>query len=303
MRVSADFLYELDRLRQSNYKNKILLLALLVVFIIFSVTKGSSAYNSDYIARISIDDQIRDDVFAINSLNEIAKDEKISALIVHINSPGGSPYMSEEIFRSLRRISDAAKPVVVVIGSMAASGGYMVALAGDQIFAGETSITGSIGAIMQTIDASVLADKLGVKIKNYSYPAMKGEPNITEKTPPLAQAILNDVAVDVYESFLNMVVVRRNLLKEDLLQFADGRVYTGRQALKLKLIDRIGGEFEALEWLYDEKHLSKDSTIRDYSFENQGYGVNRFIMGASRMVLNALSQNVTNDLTNLLKLN
>ena len=303
MRVSADFLYELDRLRQANYKSKILLLALLAVFIIFSITKGGAPYKSNYIARISIDDQITDDIVAINSLNEIAKDDKISALIVHINSPGGSPYMSEEIFKSLRRISDASKPVVVVIGSMAASGGFMIALAGDQIFAGETSITGSIGAIMQTIDASVLAEKVGVKIKNYAYPAMKGEPNLTEKTPLLAQTILNDVAADVYDSFLDMVAVRRNLVKEDLLQFADGRVYTGRQALKLKLIDRIGGEYEAVEWLYNEKQIPRASDIKDYSFESQRYGINRFVTEASKVVLGSLAQNVTNNLTSLLKLN
>ena len=303
MRISADLLYELDRLRQRNFKWKILFIAMIAVIIIFSITRGNDPYKSDHIARIKIDDIIVDNSEVVSAIDEIAEDKSSSAIIVLINSSGGSPYMSEEIYHSLRRVSQSSKPVAVVIRSLAASGGFMVAMAGDRIFAGETSITGSIGAIMQTIDASVLAEKIGIKIKNYAYPEMKGVPSPTEKVPPFAEKILNEVAMDVYDSFINIVSTRRNIAKQELLKFADGRIYTGKQALELKLIDQIGGEHDALQWLYNEKNISKNAKIKDVHLEEKSFGINRFVSQLSRNFSTKISQIVTDNLISRLKFN
>jgi len=303
MRVSADFLYEMDRLRKANSKWKLVLIALVAIVVYFTGSGGGKDLKSKYIARIQIDDLLSEDLHTISSLNDLSNDKNVTALVIHINSPGGSPYFSEAIFKSIRRISDASKPVAVVIGTVAASGGYMVALAGDQIFAGETSITGSIGAIMQTIDASAFSEKIGIKIRAFKYPPMKGEPNITEKTSPEVNQALQDVAMDVYDTFLDIVAKRRNLSKENLAVIADGRVYTGKQALKLKLIDRIGDENEALQWLYSEKQISASNKVNDYVIKQDNLDMSKFLLKMPQ-VLNIVSfNNVTNSLKNLLKLN
>lgn len=302
MKVSADILYELDRLRKANFKWKFMLLAVGAVLIMFSITKGGDSYNAKHIARIKIENIITDNVEVISSIHKLAEDKNVAAVIVQINSPGGSPYMSEEIYRSLRKVS-ASKPVASVIGSLAASGGFMVAMAGDKIFAGETSITGSIGAIMQTVDASVLAEKIGVKFKNYSYPAMKGLPNPTEPTPPYAEKILKDVVKDVYDSFLNIVALRRNIPKQELQEFADGRIYTGRQAVKLKLIDQIGGEDDALEWFYSEKEVLKNIPVKDIELEEKNFSIHKLASQFPKVFFIELSHIVTDNLINHLKLN
>ena len=110
------------------------------------------------------------------AINKILKDDQAKALLVYINSPGGSTYGSERLFKALRRVAEK-KPVVAVIGTIGASGGYLTALAGDRIFAGESSITGSIGVIVQLTEFSSLMETLGVKADAITSGKLKGEPS------------------------------------------------------------------------------------------------------------------------------
>ena len=264
MRISADFLYEIDRLRNNNIKWKLAVLLVGALMIFFAFGSSNEVVTGQYIARVNIDGELKDDLDMLLTLGNIIQDKNIAGVVLHINSPGGSPYFSEEVYRSFRKVSEKGKPVVVVMGSVAASGGYMIALAGDNIFAGETTVTGSIGAVMETIDASELSQKIGVKVKTYKYPPLKGEPSLTDKISPGGENALQSVAIDIYEVFVGMVAERRKLSKDYLVKIADGRIYTGRQALKLKLIDKIGGEDEAVEWLYHEKKLPRMLKVKDY---------------------------------------
>ncbi|MGL4226232.1 MAG: signal peptide peptidase SppA, partial [Rickettsia sp.] len=185
-------------------------------------------------------------------------------LIVNVNSPGGTVVGSEKIYNMLRKISEK-KPVVIVMGTMAASGGYLISLGGDYIVSHNGTITGSIGVILQTAEVTELAQKLGIKFNNFKSGELKAVPNPTEKlTEEVRVAIMENIE-DTYNFFLELVSERRNLPIEAVKKLADGRVYSGRQALKLKLVDAIGSEDTALKWLQEVKKVNL--TVKDYQLK------------------------------------
>src|SRR5262249_34918350 len=147
------------------------------------------------------------------------------------------------------------KPVVAVMRSIAASAGYMVALAADHIVAREGTITGSIGVLIETAEVTELAEKIGIKPVLVKSSPLKGTPSPFEKTTPEAERVIRDVVNDFYNRFVDMVAERRALPRDRVVQLADGRVYSGRKAAEDKLIDGIGGEDEAVKWLVTEKHI------------------------------------------------
>ena len=270
MNITPDYLIERKRTKRQLTKWKIF--ALLLILGMFFVGRGSlpnaekltksSFAASDHIASIRINDVIMDDLDRVRRLEKIEGNDNIKALIVNINSPGGSVVGSEMLYKSLRKMS-RSKPVVVVMGSVAASGGYLAALGGDYIIAHNGTITGSIGVIMQSAEMTELAEKLGVKFHNFKSNALKAAPNPMEKlTPEVKEATMESV-YEVYDFFVEMVAERRNLDLEYVKKIADGRVYSGRKAYKLKLIDEVGDEDSALKWLHEKREISKDLKVVD----------------------------------------
>jgi protease-4 len=245
-------------------------LLIIFILIIFVGKNYSSEINvaptalqgSEYIGRIKINDIIADDLDVIENLEKIADNKKVKALIVHINSPGGSVVGSEMLYNSLNKLSKNI-PIAVVMGSVAASGGYMIALAGDYIIAHNGTITGSIGVLMQSAEITELADTIGVKFTNFKSAELKANPSFTEKLTPEAYQATMDSIYEVYDYFIELVAARRNLDIEYVKKLADGRIYSGRQALDLKLIDAIGNEDTAKSWLEKEKGISENLSIRD----------------------------------------
>jgi protease-4 len=200
------------------------------------------------IGNIEISGVLLKDKYRANILKEIEKEDRIKALIVNIDSPGGGVVESEIIYSLLRDISNK-KPIVVVIGSSGASGGYMISLASDYIIAKNGSITGSIGVLMQSFEATDLAEKVGVKFKTYKSSELKGSPSPLEKYNPKVDKVIQESVDDIYKFFVELVAKRRGFSMEEAYKVSNGQIYTGRQALKLKLIDEIGGEKEALSYL------------------------------------------------------
>ena len=300
MKISADLLYELDRLRNSNFKWRLIatLIAITLVFFIFN--ENTDKITGKYIARVNIEGIIYENQEMILALNDLADDNQVVGIILHINSPGGSPYASEEILYSLRKASTNNKPIAAVIGTLGASGGYMIALAGDNIFARNTSLTGSIGVILETVDASELAKKIGIRINNYKIPSLKGEPSLTSKPTPEANEAIQSLVNDCYLSFINLVSERRNLSKDYLIKISDGRAYTGKQALKLKLIDQIGGEDEAVAWLENSKNLPKDLPIIDYKISKDPTMLKTLLAPASQIYKNVFDNFVFLSITKML---
>lgn len=269
MNISPDYLIERRRAKKSLAKWKIfaLLLITLLIFAVVGKNKVDSNYLevpplSDYIARAMIEEIILEDHKRELRLEQIASDDKVKALIIYINSPGGSVVGSEKLYNSFRRVA-AKKPVVVVMGSLATSGGYMAAVGADYIIAHNGTITGSIGVILQSAEITKLAETLGIKFTNFKSGTLKATPNFVEEvTPEVASAIMANI-YDVYDYFISLVAKRRNLDIDYVEKIADGRLYSGRQALELKLVDAVGDETEAVKWLQEVKGVNKGLKIVD----------------------------------------
>jgi protease-4 len=237
------------------------------------------------IARVNIEGLIRSDQERVEALERLEK-SRAAAVIVHINSPGGTTAGSEQLYDALVRLK-AKKPLVVVVEGLAASGGYITAIAADHIVAQQSSLVGSIGVLFQYPNFSELLKTVGVKVEEVKSSPLKAAPNGFEPTSPEARAALDALVKDSYAWFRGLVKARRGMDDALLEKVADGRVFTGRQAVDLKLIDQLGDEKAAIEWLVAEKKIKSDLPVRDYKL-NPRFGDLTFLRTAASITLDAL---------------
>jgi protease-4 len=219
------------------------------------------------IARVTISGLIRVDQQRTEALERLGK-SRAPAVIVHVNSPGGTTSGSEQLHDSLMRLK-ALKPTVVVVDGLAASGGYITAIAADHIVAQETSLVGSIGVLFQYPNVGDMLKSLGIRIEEIKSSPLKAAPNGFEPTSPEARAAIEAIVADSYAWFRDLVRARRNLDEAGLTRVADGRVFTGRQALALKLVDELGDERTAIAWLAKEKNVDPKTPVRDYRLRDR----------------------------------
>ncbi|ACA16952.1 signal peptide peptidase SppA, 36K type [Methylobacterium sp. 4-46] len=215
------------------------------------------------IARITVDGFIAGSDKTRDLMKRVGDSSAVSGVIVSINSPGGTTTGSEELFRNLRQLAEK-KPVVAFVDGTAASGAYITALAADHIVARETSLVGSIGVLFQYPDLSGLLDKVGVRVEEVKSSPLKAEPSGFHPTSPEARAALQAIVGDTYAWFKNLVAERRRMSEAELAAVSDGRVFSGRQGVALKLVDETGNEKQAVAWLERERHVTKDLPIRDW---------------------------------------
>ncbi len=220
-------------------------------------------HTKPHIARVSITGLITGDNATLALLESVQKSSKVQAVILNIESPGGTVSGSEELYLGIRRLSEV-KPVVSVVGNTAASGAYIAALGSDHIVSRGGAIIGSIGVIAQIPNATKLLSNLGVEMETVRSSPLKASPSGLEPTPPEAKKALEAMILDSFVWFKALVKERRKLSDEELKFVADGRVFTGRQALPLKLIDELGGEIEARKWLETEKKITRNLSIEDW---------------------------------------
>lgn len=264
MAYDPDRMIDRRRLKRGVIIWRTLAIIALVVLVIVAVARFGfdGAPGASHVVRLWLDDVIVDDPSREAALDEIVNDNSVKAVIVRIDSPGGTATGGEALYLALRRIA-ATKPVVAVMGTTATSGAYMAALAADRIIARESSITGSIGVIMQTADVTGMLSDLGVKTEAIKSAPLKAQPSplepLTEEARRAAQAIIDDT----YALFVDMVAERRKLPRDAVLRLADGRVFTGRQAKAAGLIDALGGEIEARAWLEGSHAVDADVPVRD----------------------------------------
>lgn len=209
---------------------------------------STRALAQPHIARVEIRGLIADNRELLDSLEAIATSNEVKGLIVSISSTGGTTYGGERIYKAIRKVAEK-KPVVADIRTVAASAGYMVAIAADRIVAGDTSLTGSIGTIFNYAQFGPLLDKLGVAVKDIKSAPLKAEPSPFHEESEEARAMIRNMVMDSYDWFVDLVVERRKLDRAEVLRLADGSIYTGRQALKARLIDTVGGNDDILDWL------------------------------------------------------
>ena len=205
---------------------------------------------------------------------------------MHINSPGGTTAGSEQLYDSLTRLK-AKKSLVVVVDGLAASGGYITAIAADYIVAQQTSLVGSIGVLFQFPNFTDLLKTVGVQVEEVKSSPLKAAPNGFEPTSPEARAALDLLVKDSYAWFRGLVKQRRGMDEALLDKVADGRVFTGHQAVDLKLVDQLGDEKTAVAWLVAQKGVKADLPVRDYKLTPR-FGDLTFLRTAASITLDAL---------------
>jgi protease-4 len=266
MSLDADHIVDRRRMRRKLTFWRVATILVVIVAVVGAatfLTRGGSAVGStNSIARVTIEGLIRANQQRVEAFERLGR-SSVSAVIVHINSPGGTVAGSEQLYDSLMLLK-SKKPMVVVVDGLAASGGYIAAMASDHIVAQQSSIVGSIGVIFQYPNVSELLKTIGVKVEEVKSSPLKAAPNGYEPTSPEARAALEALVMDSYTWFKGMVRDRRKLNGDALDKVADGRVFTGRQALSLKLIDAIGNEQTAVEWLVKEKGIDPKTPVRDH---------------------------------------
>jgi protease IV len=221
----------------------------------------------NYIARVTITGLIRNDRERVEALDRLAK-SGVKAVIVHLDSPGGTTVGSEQLHDALRRVV-AAKPTVMVVDGLAASGAYIAAIAGDHIIAQDTSLVGSIGVLFQLPNVTDLLKTVGIKVEEIKSSPLKAAPNGFEPTSQEARAAIEAIVRDSYDWFRNLVKARRHFDDANLDRVADGRVFTGRQAVELKLVDQLGDEQSAIAWLAKEKGIDPKLNVRDWRLDSR----------------------------------
>ncbi|HTI87408.1 MAG TPA: signal peptide peptidase SppA [Alphaproteobacteria bacterium] len=271
MPLEADQAVDRRRLKRrlSIWRAAAVIAVAALAVVVVNRTKGTlSPFDRPHVERLSVDGVISEDPDRSAALKAVEKNDRVKALIVSINSPGGTVVGSEELFRELRAIA-AKKPVVAVMGTLAASGGYMTALGADHIVARDGTITGSIGVIMQTADVTGLLKKLGIEPEAIKSAPLKAVPSPLEPLTDEGREATRGLVLDMYDMFVTMVADRRGLDADVAKKLADGRVYTGRQALAARLIDEIGGEDEARAWLESAKGVPVTLPISDVRIEKE----------------------------------
>jgi protease-4 len=272
MSLETDHIVDRRRMRRklTFWRVVAVLIAIIAVIGIAGTLRGSMGTGATLvqqatpqISRVTIRGIIRGDQDRIKALDDLAGSRATRAVIVHIDSPGGTTAGSEELHDALRRVA-LRKPMVVVVDGMAASGGYIAAMAADHIIAQNTSLVGSIGVLFQYPNLSHLLDTVGVKVEEIKSSPLKAAPNGLEPTSPEARAAIESLVSDSYAWFKGMVQSRRKLEGEALDRVADGRVFTGRQAIDLKLTDEIGQERDAIAWLAKSSNIDPKTPVRDW---------------------------------------
>jgi len=217
----------------------------------------------DQIARVSIEGLITDDRKKQELLESIAKADHVKGLLVFVNSPGGTTTGGEMLFRKLREVAKK-KPVVAQFGTIAASAGYIVGLGTDHIVSRGNTITGSVGVIMQWPEFTGLLDKIGVKMNTVKSGSLKAEPSPFSPLNDESKQFLDKMIAEGQEWFLGLVRSRRKIDTGAIPGLVKGRVYSGREALRHKLIDEIGGEDEVRKYLTDKRQVPAGLKIVDW---------------------------------------
>jgi len=185
----------------------------------------------------------------VRQLQKYGEDPTIKAMVLRIDSPGGGVAPSQEIYAAVKRLRDDGKLVVASLGSLAASGGYYVACAAERIFANPGTITGSIGVIVQLANVEELLQKVGISSTAITSGPFKDSGNPTRPLRPEDRQVFQTLVDDIYQQFVETVAQDRHLLLPQVLQIADGRIYTGRQAKELNLVDELGALQEAVAYV------------------------------------------------------
>ena len=232
------------------YRLGILLLALLLILTV-SLATDEDSFGDDGIAVVSVSGPILDIGSQLEWIRKISGNPRVKGVLLRVDSPGGGAAASQELYTALKGLA-GTRPVAVSMGSTAASGGVMVAMAGTRIFANASTVTGSIGVRMDIPQLGPLLDKIGIGQETLTTAPYKDAGSPLKPLTPEQRVYFKGVLEDMHAQFVDIVAAGRHMPREKAAALADGRIFTGREALKLGLVDELGGQAEALRWLAAE---------------------------------------------------
>ena len=277
-----------SQLRRSRFRWRLLAFIALVVAVLagsarFATENGISGAT---IARVVIDGTITSDPARLKALAAIADNADVKAVVIAINSPGGTTAGGEELYDAIGQLR-AKKPVVAYVNELGASAAYMAAIAADRVFVRRLSIVGSIGVLFQTTDASKLMQTIGVDLDKVASGPLKAEPDIDEPMSPEVRASLQSLVDDSFSWFVDIVAERRGMSRAEVLPLADGRIVTGNQGIADGLVDEVGGEAEAIAWLEANKSIAADLPVVTWypNSEPAWMDVGRWVGGQARAAI------------------
>lgn len=264
MSLETDLLLDRRRLKRRLFLWRSLAVLAVLAAVLVGLRGAGLRLHGSHVARLTVSGIITADRDLDRRVAKLADDGRAKALLVLIDSPGGSVGGGQALHNAIARVA-AKKPVVVVMGGTAASAGYMIAVPASRIFAQQSTLTGSIGVLLETGDISGLLKSIGVEADPIVSGPLKDQPSFVKPLSPQGREVLQGLVMDMYDQFVGMVAEGRHMDPARVRELADGRPYTGRQALKLGLVDAIGGERDARQWLAQAKGISADLPVEDVS--------------------------------------
>lgn len=263
MALENDLLLDRRRIKRRLFVWRGVAVVAVLVAVLVSLSNAQESIGvREHIARVTIAGVIAEDRRMTEAINAVASDDSARALILVVDSPGGTVAGGESLHAAIAGVAKR-KPVVAVMGGTAASAGYMISVPAARIFAREATLTGSIGVKITIPEVSGLMDKLGVSAQTLASGPLKDEPSMTRPLTRQGREAMQSLVDDMQDQFVQMVAQGRNMPEARVRELADGRAYTGRQALKLGLVDAIGGEAEARMWLAEARDISQGLGVRD----------------------------------------
>ena len=282
--------------RKGLWRGIFISIILVAIFFFFSNFNNLSS-NFPHIARISISGIIYDNIKLVETINDLSKNDNVKSVFVKINSPGGTVVGSESLYVAIDRLSHT-KPVISLMGEVAASGGYIVALASNHILARQNTLTGSIGVIIEYQNFSELSNKIGISIDSIKSGKIKGGQNPLSPFDPLVKNNDQKLVDYSFDWFISLIKNNRNIDQNVIDLVSDGRTLTGGMAMDLGLIDGIGSEKEALEYLETNYPSIKGLKIIDIEIPS----TNNFFFEEFFSRISTTNIKFISDLTNSLKL-
>jgi protease-4 len=273
------------RRRVSWWRALAVIAAVLVIGLVSAKTaERAGLTESRHIARVTIDKLITEDRAQLKMLQSIAENKQVAGLILFVNSPGGTTTGGEALFTAIRNVAKD-KPVVAQFGTLATSAAYIAGLATDYIVARGNTITGSVGVIFQWAEVTQLLDKIGVKMNEVKSGPLKANPSPFQPLDEAGKATAEQMVADSQKWFLGLVASRRNIDTRGVSGLEQGRIFSGREALTYKLIDEVGGEAEAVQWLEQKRDVPKGLKIVDWKPQRSSDWT---LVGASAAVIGYL---------------
>lgn len=279
----------LDRRRLSRrvswWRALAIIAAVVVVGVVSAKTAEQAGFTeSRHIARVSLEGMITEDRAQLKLLRDIADNKQVAGVILFVNSPGGTTTGGEALFEAIRNVAKD-KPVVAQFGTVATSAAYIAGLATDYVVARGNTITGSVGVIFQWAEVSQLLDKLGVKMNEVKSGPLKANPSPFQPLDEAGKATAEQMVAESQKWFVGLVASRRNIDTRSVVGLEQGRIFSGREALSHKMIDEIGGETEAVQWLVEKRSVPKGLKVVDWKPKR---GSDWNLVGASAAVIGYL---------------